>query len=106
MKMIKDVHLVKWSQALLGSTLVRDNQMQIALNNAVEGDGLSISFPSHSIVIGALHYSNFSAYAFKNPFGLVESFDFTLKTALEHHIIMLDTKIFEAALAINSPWYI
>jgi hypothetical protein len=37
---------------------------------------------------------------------LIESFDFTLKTAMEHHIIMLDTKIFEAALAINSPWYI
>jgi hypothetical protein len=35
--MIKEVHLVKRSQALLGSTLVRENQMQITLNNAEEG---------------------------------------------------------------------
>jgi len=36
-KMIKDDRLVKRSQTLPGSNLARDNQMQIALNNAAEG---------------------------------------------------------------------
>ncbi len=43
LKVVKEAHLVKRNQALLGSNLAMDNQMQIALNNAaeVEDSGLS-----------------------------------------------------------------
>jgi len=37
--MIKAAQLVKRNQALLGSNLARDNQLEIALNNAVERRG-------------------------------------------------------------------
>lgn len=36
MRMLKKSCLMKRSQALMGSNLTRDNQMQIALNNAAE----------------------------------------------------------------------
>jgi hypothetical protein len=57
--MIKGIHLVKRSQALLRSNLTRDNQMQIALNNAAfEGRLLVASLIDN-------HYSRFFAHAFK-----------------------------------------
>jgi len=65
--MVKDIHLVKRNQALLGSNLARDSQMQIALNNASEGSGIQaapLSF--HFIVAGAVLFKLF-CHALKNP---------------------------------------
>ena len=61
LKMVRDSPLVKRSQALLGSNLARDNQMQIALNNAAEGSGLQAAPLSIHLIGGALYYSSFSA---------------------------------------------
>jgi hypothetical protein len=60
--MIKDAHLVKRSQALLGSNLARDSQMQIALNNAADGGGNRVVPISPML---ERPYSSFFAHAFK-----------------------------------------
>ncbi len=59
LKMIKGIHLVKRSQALLWSNLTRHNQMQILLNNAAFYGRLLLSPVIDN------HYSSFFAHAFK-----------------------------------------
>ena len=44
-KMIKDTYLAKRSRAILGRNSTRDNQMQIALNNAPGGIGFDVVSP-------------------------------------------------------------
>jgi len=68
--MIKDYHLIKRSRAILGRNSARDNQMQIALNNAVLGGAAIIATP-----LTTEHYSRFSAHAFKTQYNKVERSD-------------------------------
>jgi len=64
--MVKDSHLVKRSQALLGSNLARDNQMQIALNNAAEGSSIQATPLTFHLIGGAVLFKLF-CHALKNP---------------------------------------
>jgi hypothetical protein len=47
LEVIKVVHLMKRSRAILGRNSSRDNQMQIALNNATLGSGIIAAAPHH-----------------------------------------------------------
>jgi hypothetical protein len=47
LEVIKVVHLMKRSRAILGRNSARDNQMQIALNNATLGSGIIAAAPHH-----------------------------------------------------------
>ncbi len=47
LEVIKAVHLMKRSRAILGRNSARDNQMQIVLNNATLGNGIIAAAPHH-----------------------------------------------------------
>ncbi len=47
LEVIKAVHLMKRSRAILGRNSARDNQMQIVLNNATLGSGIIAAAPHH-----------------------------------------------------------
>jgi len=51
-------------------------------------------------------YSSFFAHALKTHIKLIERSDSFLKPDLEHYITMFETNIFEAALAVQPPWYV
>ena len=66
MTMLKEVYLMKRSQALPGSNLTRDNQMQIALNSAIEEGSAFQPISPHLIYqkkASFFYYSSFFAHA-------------------------------------------
>ena len=74
----KSYHLIKRSRAILGRNLTRDNQTQMALNNATLGGGYYWAAP-----LITKHYSRFSAHALKTQYNKVERSDSFLNADME-----------------------